>query len=262
MQIRPRILLPALAVSLAASGAAAQGPCTLEYRRADNMWANWGRADGDLGTETITLQPGQRKVFATDWSYEKRRNDGTNYYGSHLRRAVNAGAGPVELVVRGPGQLQLTPKGLTKFAVTALRSMLRGGYVDKLQPGYEGYFRHDLMEVACPEAAATTTTTAAPAAEPPPPTVLLSVIGTPATPTTTTLSVTVQAQDVATGAPLSGTVTINGITGTTGQPISFTRCTETVEYEDTRGVTRTRTVRVPCEGTVQISGRPETYFRF
>ena len=65
--------------------------CALEYSRADNMWAGWGSPGGSLGAETITLEPGQKRVFVTDWAYEKKRNDGTNYYGSHLRYAVNRG---------------------------------------------------------------------------------------------------------------------------------------------------------------------------
>ncbi len=64
----------------------------LDYWRADNMWAAFGRPDGDLGQETISLQPGQKRVFVTDWKYEKKRNDGTNYYGSHGRRPWRAPA--------------------------------------------------------------------------------------------------------------------------------------------------------------------------
>src|SRR5687767_10165879 len=98
-----------LPLSVSAGSVAAQA-CTLEYWRADNMWSNWRRADGYLGAETITLQPGQKKVFATDWSYEKQRNDGTNFYGSHLRRAINRGTGPLQLRLRGPLQfLKLVP---------------------------------------------------------------------------------------------------------------------------------------------------------
>ena len=74
--------------------------CTLDYQRADNMWAAWGRADGGLGAETLTLQAGQFKVFLTDWRYEKQRNDGTTYYGSHLRIAANKGPNPMQLKVK------------------------------------------------------------------------------------------------------------------------------------------------------------------
>ena len=63
--------------------------CQLDYRRADNMWAPEGQPSASLGTETIGLAVGQKKVFITDWKYEKLRNDGTRYYGSHLRIATN-----------------------------------------------------------------------------------------------------------------------------------------------------------------------------
>ena len=73
--------------------------CVLEYQRADNMWAAFGRPDGALGTETITLAPGTSRVFVTDWKYEKTRNDGTNFYGSHLRVATNKGEIPAQVEV-------------------------------------------------------------------------------------------------------------------------------------------------------------------
>jgi len=73
--------------------------CVLEYQRADNMWAAFGRPDGNLGTETITLAPGASRVFVTDWKYEKTRNDGTNFYGSHLRVATNKGDIPAQVEV-------------------------------------------------------------------------------------------------------------------------------------------------------------------
>ena len=246
----------ALGVSTPSMGAQS---CTLEYRRADNMWASWGRADGYLGAETITLQPGQKKVFATDWAYEKQRNDGTNFYGSHSRLAVNRGTGPVQLRLRGPLLfLKLlgvaTPAGGSGVkAATILQ-----GSIPALQPGETAQYRHDLAEVICPAAQATAT---APPPEPPQP-VLLSLTGTPATPTTTTLAVTVAAQDLNTGAALTGQVEINGVAGATGQPITFARCIETIDITDPRGVTRTRTTRVPCEGFVKISGYPDTYFTF
>jgi hypothetical protein len=31
------------------------------------MWAAAGRPDGNLGMESINLQPGQKRVFVTDW---------------------------------------------------------------------------------------------------------------------------------------------------------------------------------------------------
>lgn len=46
---------------LAASAVAQQQECRIEYQRADNMWAAVGRADGELGTETLTLRHAQRR---------------------------------------------------------------------------------------------------------------------------------------------------------------------------------------------------------
>lgn len=247
-----------LALSVSATDIAAQA-CTLEYWRADNMWSNWGRADGYLGAETITLQPGQKKVFATDWSYEKQRNDGTNFYGSHLRRAINRGTVPVQLRLRGPLQfLKLTPAlGGVASKLTAV--LIAQGGVPGLKAGDTAHYRHDLAEVICPPAQATATV--APPPEPPPAPVVLSLTGTPATLTTTSLAVTVEARDPATSAPLTGQVTINGVTGAVGQAITFSRCVETIEVEGTK-ITRARTIRVPCEGVVKISGYPDAYFTF
>ena len=263
-----------LALTMPAEVIAAQS-CTLEYYRADNMWESWG--SGNLGAETITLQPGQKKSFTTDWAYEKKRNDGTSYYGSHLRFAVNRGTGSVQVRVRGPMLILIKPAGLVLDARSGimvnvnnvthyvraygLSDVLRLGGLHVLRPGDMAVYRHDLAEIGCP--GAETTNTAPPALpEPPPQPVLLSLTGTPATPTTTTLAVTVAAQDAKTNAPLSGQVTINGVAGATGQAITYNRCSDTIELEDTRGVTRTRTVRVPCEGTVKIAGYPDTYFTF
>lgn len=248
------------------SASAQTAPCVLEYRRADNMWANWGRPDGLLGAETITLQPGQKKVFAGDWSYEKQRNDGTNFYGSHLRRAVNRGAGPLQIKVRGPGSMYTFATIAAKLVTNTLQSTVFGtqagmlvslvvGSSPTFQPGDSALFRHDLAEVSCPGAA----TVVASVAPPPAPPVVLSLTGAR---TTTGSKVTVTAIDAATGSALTGQVTINGVSGTIGQEIAFTPCSETIEYEDTRGVTRTRTVRAPCEGVVKIGGYPDTSFSF
>lgn len=267
-----------LALTLPAGAIAAQS-CTFEYRRADNMWAGWG--GGNMPAETVTLQPGQKKVFATDWAYEKQRNDGTNYYGSHLRYAVNRGAVPVRVSLRGPMLVLIKPSGLvlnpTSTSLSSIKIMVENvahyvmahslkdviglGGPHFLQPGDMAFYRHDLADVSCPGTQVTHTATAPPP-EPPPQPILLSLTGTPATATTATIAVTVEAQDAKTSAPLTGQVTINGAAGATGQPISFTRCTETIDITDPRGVTRTRTIRVPCEGLVKISGYPDTYFTF
>src|SRR5688572_32015265 len=242
-------------------------PCVFEYRRADNMWASWGRPDGLLGAETITLQPGQKKVFATDWSYEKQRNDGTNFYGSHLRRAVNRGAGPLQIKLRGPGSMFAFAKGMVTLASNTLQSNVfgeKGGVLVNLalgssptfQPGDSALFRHDLAEVSCPGA----TLVSASVAPPPAPPVVLSLTGAR---TTSSSTVTVTAKDAGSGAALAGQVQIGGASGAIGQPITFVPCSETMEtYQDQRGVTRTRAIRIPCEGVVQITGYPDTHFNF
>ena len=132
-------VLLALAV-LAAPGSAAAQSCTLDYQRADNMWAAWGRADGNLGVESVTVPVGQTKVFVTDWKYEKQRNDGTNFYGSHLRIATNRGPTAVRLVVR-TGDL----RGLIRLAKTGTDT-----YVVEIAPGVTQQFKADLLEVRCP----------------------------------------------------------------------------------------------------------------
>ena len=110
----PLVLGLALAASAPSLGAQS---CTLEYRRADNMWANWGRPDGYLGSETITLQPGQKKIFATDWAYEKQRNDE-----SVVKRAPRrpAAAAAVNVRLRGPRQAIVKPAAKQNATAAAL----------------------------------------------------------------------------------------------------------------------------------------------
>jgi hypothetical protein len=130
---------------LAAAPAIAQ-TCTLEYQRADNMWANAGRPDGPLGKETLTLQPGQKKVFITDWKYEKQRNDGQNYYGSHARIVTNTGKRPLDVDLKGDIQGFLS----------GVRGTLRQTGSDRAQgtlnPGVSWYIRADILEASCPSA--------------------------------------------------------------------------------------------------------------
>ena len=103
------------------------GPCRLDYQRADNMWAPFGKPTGTLGTETISLADGQAKLFFTDWKYEKQRNDGSNYYGSHLRIATNPGTRPLKLQT----QTQLSSGWLT------------------INAGETKQFQADLAQVSC-----------------------------------------------------------------------------------------------------------------
>lgn len=135
-----RIILSAF-LALAAAPVAAQ-QCTLEYQRADNMWAAAGRPDGALGKETLTLQAGETKVFTTDWKYEKQRNDGRNYYGSHVRIVRNAGQRPIKLVFRG-----------SELKVGGIIGQLREDRgLGTLKPGASGNVKADLMEASCPAA--------------------------------------------------------------------------------------------------------------
>ena len=80
---------------------------------------------------------------------------------------------------------------------------------------------------------------------------------------TTTFSsttITVSTKDAATGQPLSGTVRINGVTGATGQPITFPSCYTTETFEGPLGKPMTRKIRTPCDGSVTVSGYAEGSF--
>src|SRR5512142_660448 len=105
------------------------------------MWAAYGRPDGPMGVETITLQSGQTRVFVTDWKYEKQRNDGSNYYGSHLRIATNPGQRPVKLQVRSVFTAVKDLVGAIKGA--------NGNYYLPIDPGQTKQFQADLVEVSC-----------------------------------------------------------------------------------------------------------------
>ena len=133
-----------LAILVAAAAGASAQECRIEYQRADNAMAAAGRPDGPLGTETLTLKPGQTKVFATDWKYEKRRNDGTNYYGSHLRILRNTGSLPVRLSLVGAlGGLPETLQSMKKLPGQDKHS-------GEMMPGMSNTrLRHDLQEVTC-----------------------------------------------------------------------------------------------------------------
>jgi len=113
-------------------------PCRLDYQRADNMWAGWGKPDGSLGTETIQLAVGESKVFLTDWKYEKLRNNGTTYYGSHLRVATNVSSGKIRLRYR---------------SLVVMAANLLGGsgseFWTGMLPNTSQTFQADLMEVHC-----------------------------------------------------------------------------------------------------------------
>ena len=123
--------------------------CVLEYQRADNMWAAFGRPDGALGTETITLAPGTSRVFVTDWKYEKTRNDGTNYYGSHLRIATNKGQIPATVEV--VSATSTVESMLGNFLGGAIKLAWNRARVGMAQSSTRQY-RADLAVVSCPKA--------------------------------------------------------------------------------------------------------------
>jgi hypothetical protein len=129
----------------APASSAASHTCVLEYQRADNMWAALGRPDGQLGTERITLEPGQTRTFVTDWAYEKRRNDGSNYYGSHARIVKNAGGRPVSLHVRGEVKTQ-AGGGIAGGVMVGLIENEKRVTID---PARSLQVKADLLEVSC-----------------------------------------------------------------------------------------------------------------
>ena len=78
--------------------------------------------------------------------------------------------------------------------------------------------------------------------------------------TLSSTTVTVTAKDAATGQPLAGRVTINGVSGTTGQAITFPSCSTTETFEGPLGKPVTRKIRTPCSGSVTVAGYAEGSF--
>lgn len=104
----------------------------LEYKRADNMMAGEGAPSASMGTERLVLtKPGQRIEFDTDWKHEKKKNNGRNYFGSHLRFAENKGNTTLKLF---------------------LRPAVRGSEILYLVPGMKYSFKNDLVAVEAGEA--------------------------------------------------------------------------------------------------------------
>lgn len=133
------VVQPPAPVSTPAVGGGSLAACRLDFQRADNMWAAFGTPTGSLGAESISLSPGQNKVFITDWKYEKQPNDGTNFYGSHLRIGTNATAKTIRLHLRS-----WTLTGLQVFARTG-----NDTFWIRLDPNTTKQFQADLMEVFC-----------------------------------------------------------------------------------------------------------------
>ena len=115
----------------------------LDYWRADNMWAAYGRPDGNLGMESIDLGPGQKRVFVTDWKYEKTKNDGTNYYGSHGRRLKNSSSQVIDVKVT-------SNEGIATTLLRQLMNETPAGYLRR-RPGQEVSIKADIQEVSVPK---------------------------------------------------------------------------------------------------------------
>lgn len=143
-----RAATAALVLFVPVRAVAAQN-CVLEYQRADNMWAAFGRPDGMLGTESITLAPGTSRVFVTDWKYEKKRNDGTNYYGSHLRIATNKGQIPATVEVVSA---TLTTEGMLGNILTMVTKLAWNRARVGMPQSSTRQYRADLAVVSCPKA--------------------------------------------------------------------------------------------------------------
>lgn len=125
-------------VSAFASQSAFAQSCTLEYRRADNMWAPAGQPSPSLGVESVTIAKGQARSLLTDWKFEKLRNDGTTYYGSHFRLATNRGTTPVRVF----GVM------LRQTSSDDAWSKQSQGYYE-IQPGVTKTLRDDIYSVGC-----------------------------------------------------------------------------------------------------------------
>lgn len=133
------VVQPPAPVSTPAVGGGSLAACRLDFQRADNMWAAFGTPTGSLGAESISLASGQNKVFITDWKYEKQRNDGSNYYGSHLRIGTNSTSKTIRLHLRS-------------WTLTGLSVLFRTGndtFWVRLDPNTTTKFQADLMEVFC-----------------------------------------------------------------------------------------------------------------
>lgn len=125
------LLAAVLGTAALASAAPAQAgnSCKLDFRRADGMWGTVESSLTSLGWESITLGPGQSRAFVTDWRFEKTRNDGQTYYGSHGRFFQNSGSRVVKVSIKS-----------TPVTVATV-------YLD---PKASRFLKGDIVEVACP----------------------------------------------------------------------------------------------------------------
>jgi hypothetical protein len=141
------VALAALMLGAAASTPSAQA-CSLDYQRADNMWAAYGRPDGNLGTENIAVGAGLSRNFVTDWKYEKTRNDGTNYFGSHLRVVTNKGSLPVIIEIVSAA---VSVESMVNNVLQNVRKITWNKGEITIPVGTSRQFRADLAVVRCPK---------------------------------------------------------------------------------------------------------------
>jgi hypothetical protein len=148
------------------AAASTPGFCALEYKRANTMWADRGKATPLPGLESLRLNPGANQLFNTDWSYEGVRNNGRAYYGAHLRQLLNTGSRDVVVYARSldPSVVVYTvdapaARNLMDLAQQAIRNTLalsatkRHGLLAvriAVHPGDVIGVRADLLEVVCP----------------------------------------------------------------------------------------------------------------
>lgn len=118
---------------LATQVAYAANECKLQYRRSDNGFAPPGIVVGNLGTETIVLDSGERKTFNIDHRHERDKNRDGTFFGSHLRTAKNVGTNTITIKIKGP------------FGIRE----------HKFLTGEDAVFQDDLMSVECHDRFAT-----------------------------------------------------------------------------------------------------------
>jgi hypothetical protein len=121
--------------------------CVFEYRRADNAGNQAGLPSNSLGAETVTLRPGERVIFDTNWSHEKKKGTAAQRYGSHLRRAVNKGEGTVVRVRSVANFAAILGQGMRKALFAVFRRPEEGGR--PLEYNVPADFKSDLISIDC-----------------------------------------------------------------------------------------------------------------
>lgn len=121
--------------------------CIFEYRRADNAGNQVGLPSNSLGVESVTMRPGERVLFDTNWANEKKKGTPSKRYGSHLRRAVNKGEGTVVKVRAISNFASLVGQNVARGMLAIIRQAdPNGTRLDYDQPAD---FKSDLVSVDC-----------------------------------------------------------------------------------------------------------------